>query len=72
MLQAIQDNTAIRHYLPASSKMGGVMTAVATKGPDMGKRAKTEVSAELTEKLNKLAKGRPFSIMYRVKKYDPL
>jgi hypothetical protein len=72
MLHAIQDNPAIRHYLPASSTVGGVKTAVARKRPDMGKLAKTEVSAELTEKLNKLAKGRPFSNLHRVKKYDPL
>jgi hypothetical protein len=72
MPNAIQKNTAIRHYLPASPAAGGPKTAVAKKGPDMGKPVKTDVSAELTENLNKLAKGRPFSTLYRVKKYDPL
>ncbi len=72
MLHAIQNSMAIRHYLPASSSEGGLKTLVATQRPEMGKPAKTEVPAELTEKLNELAKGRPFSNLHRVKKYDPL
>lgn len=72
MLHAIQESKAIRYYLPASSSVDGVKTAVARKRPNTGKQEKTDAAADLIVKLNELAKGRPFNILYRVKKYDPL
>jgi hypothetical protein len=64
-----EGGTAIRHYLPASSAETGGKKTVARKRPDTGN---PEIAVDLTEKLNELAKARPFSTMYRVKKYDPL
>lgn len=72
MLHAIQDNKAIRYYLPASSPVEEVETVVVKMRPNTGKQENTEAAADLTAKLNELAKGRPFNILYRVKKYDPL
>lgn len=73
-------NMAIANYRPASPASralgaeGGKGRAKAVNVAKSGSTAESrvEVTVELTERLNKLAKGRPFSIMYRVKKYDPL
>jgi hypothetical protein len=72
MLHAIQDSKAIRCHLPAPSTVEEVKTVVVKMRPNTGKQETTEAAADLIVKLNELAKGRPFSIMYRVKKHDPL
>lgn len=72
MLRAIQNSPAIRYYLPAASSATGMKTAGVRRRAEIGNPAMTEVTAELTEKLNNLAKARPFNSLHRVKKYDPL
>ena len=71
MLHAIKNNPAIRHNLLPSSTVTAVKITAA-QGRNNEKSEITEIAADLTEKLNKLAKRRPFSNLHRVKKYDPL
>ncbi len=72
MLHAIHVNTAITNYKPATPVNREAKTLSAKEHTNAVITANPEVAAELTEKLNKLAKARPFSTRHRVKKYDPL
>ena len=55
-------------YRPVSASDIGIRVSTAAE-------LANEINRELTElavRLNKVAKERPFSILYRVKKHDPL
>jgi hypothetical protein len=72
MVYTINDNTAILNYEPVSAVHRELKAGAAnerTKGTNL---AKAELVAEQAAQLNELAKARPYSILYRVKKHDPL
>jgi len=54
--------------MPLSANSKGVFGSVVS----MQAKEIAQVSAEQVSKLNELAKHRPFNILYKVKRYDPL
>jgi hypothetical protein len=76
MLHNIQFKTAFATCKPAYPAKRVVMTETLKERAKVFKEVKTELklepTSEITSKLNELAKRRPFNILYRVKKYDPL
>ncbi len=76
MPQTIHADTAITNYKTFSPVTRGFRIAASNTRTNTANAAKPETAAklmaELTEKLNELAKRRPFNILCRVKKYDPL
>lgn len=69
-------NTAVVTHMRNSPDKRIVTAQAAGDRKNPTNAAKSEFAnqstPELTSKLNQLAKRRPFSIVYRVKKYDPL
>ena len=69
MLQTIHVNTA-------STANRSTLTVALKERKNIIKAPKLELSVELANdlapKLNELAKRRPFNVLHRVKKYDPL
>jgi hypothetical protein len=76
MLNNIHFETALTTCKPTSPVVRSATIETIRERAKVSNGPKTEIKvgapSEITSKLNELAKRRPFNILYRVKKYDPL